>query len=73
MQLLYHSNMLFFTPTCLHTLPCALECHPLMGVKNVKSFDYLACVQARGHGFRFILYLVHELVGMMSSSAGIVY
>ena len=38
-------------------------------VKNVKNFDSCLCSSYRDTiSFRFVLYLVHELVGMMSPS-----
>ena len=38
----------------------------IWGIKNVKNFDYCLCSSCRAVSFRFILYLVHELVGMTS-------
>ena len=34
--------------------------------KTSKKFDYCLCSSYRAVSFRFILYLVHELMGMMS-------
>ena len=36
------------------------------GESKMSQILTIACVQAVGHSFRFILYLVHELVGMTS-------